>query len=80
LDDSLSQFTDAKAIDAFAIKKALQLAEACGVSHFPESLGFDLPNALAGYFELFAHFLERTAVTVGETEAELENFAFTLSE
>ena len=39
---------------AFAIQEALQLAQACGVTHFAEGFGLDLANAFAGDFKLFA--------------------------
>src|SRR5688572_18181061 len=43
----------------FGFEEALQLADAGGVAHFAEGLGFDLADALAGDLELFADFFER---------------------
>lgn len=80
MDDELGQFADTEAVDAFAVKEALQLAQARGMTHFAEGLGFNLPDALAGYLKLFTHFLECAAVAVGETEAQLKHFAFALGE
>ena len=54
---------------AFAVEEALELAEARGVAHFPQGLGLDLANTFAGDLELFADFLQRAAVAVGEAEA-----------
>ncbi len=49
--------------------EAFQLPDAGGVAHFPQSLGLDLADALAGDLELAADFLERAAVAVLEAEA-----------
>jgi hypothetical protein len=65
---------------AFAVQEALQLAKACGVTHFAEGFSLNLADPFAGDFELFADFFERAAVAIGEAETELEHFAFALGE
>ena len=65
---------------AFAIQEALELADACGVTHFAEGFGLDLADSFAGDFELFADFLKRAAVSIGEAEAELEHLALALGQ
>ena len=50
------------------------------VAHFSQGLGLDLPDALAGDLELFAHLLEGAGVAVGQAEAQLEHFALALGE
>ena len=54
------------------LEKALELADAGGVAHFAEGLGFDLADALAGDLELLADFLEGAGVAVAEAETQLE--------
>ena len=49
--------------------EAFELPDAGGVAHFPQCLGLDLADALAGDLELAADFLERAAVAVLEAEA-----------
>ena len=39
------------------------------MSKFVQGLGFDLPNALTGYAELFANLFQRVMVTHSDTEA-----------
>ena len=46
------------------------------MTHFSERLCFNLPNAFAGDLELFSNLLQRSRVTVPETETEFEDFAF----
>jgi len=50
------------------------------MAHLSQRLGFDLPDALAGDPKLSAYFLERSAVTVDETEPLFENLPFTLGQ
>jgi hypothetical protein len=55
--------------------EAFQLPNAGGVAHFPEGLGFDLADPLAGDLELAADFLKRAAVAVLEAESLFEDLA-----
>ena len=47
---------------------------------FPQRLGFDLADALAGYTEVAAHFFKSAAASVFEAEAELQDTRLTLVE
>src|SRR5580698_10181850 len=58
--------------DRLEFQEALKLADAGGVAHFPQGLGFDLANALAGDIELFADFLEGAGIAVTEAEAQFQ--------
>ena len=49
------------------------------MTHFPQSLGFDLTNPFTSHLELAAHFLKRATVAVLEAETLFKNFAFALS-
>ena len=64
--------------DFFDFEEAVQLADARGVAHFAEGLGFDLADAFAGHFELLADLFERARVTIHEAEALFEHFALAL--
>ena len=57
------------------LDEAFQLPDAGGVAHFPEGLGFDLADPLAGDLELAADFFKRAAVAVLEAEALFEDLA-----
>jgi hypothetical protein len=57
-------------------EEALELADAGGMAHFAEGLGFDLADALAGDVELAADFLEGAGIAVAKAEAEFEDAAF----
>ena len=43
------------------------------MTHLPQGLGFDLPDAFARHLELLADFLEGAAVAVDKSEAECED-------
>src|SRR5215203_3449708 len=61
-------------------EEALELTDARGMAHLAQGLGLDLPDALAGDFELAADFFEGAAVAVDEAEALLEDLALALGE
>ena len=63
---------------AFAVQEALQLAKACGVTHFAKCFGLNLADPFAGDFELFADFFERAAAAVFKAESELKDPCFAL--
>src|SRR4051794_30774455 len=52
-----------------------QLLRARGVTQLAQGLRFDLADALAGYVELAAYFLEGAAAAIFEAEAQLQHFA-----
>ena len=56
------------------------MADARGVTHFAEGLGFNLTDAFAGDAELLADFFQRARITVAQAETEFENFALTLGQ
>ena len=53
----------------------MQLANA-RMAHFTKRLGFNLVNAFARDFELFADFLQGASVTIHEAKTLFENFSF----
>ena len=55
-------------------EKAVQLADAGGVAHFAQGLGFDLTDAFASDAELPADFLERAWRAVAQAEAQVQHF------
>ena len=42
----------------------MQLADACGVTHFFQSLGFNLTDALASHAESFSNFFKRASKAI----------------
>src|ERR1043165_3335689 len=60
----------------FVFEETLEVTEARGVAHFPQGLGFDLPDAFAGDFVLAADFLERPLLAVAQTKTQFEDMAF----
>src|SRR5436309_5286085 len=50
------------------------------LTHLAQGLRLNLTNALAGNLKLFAHFLERAAVTVDEAKAQGQHAAFAFRE
>jgi len=67
-------------LQVFNFQKAVQLADARGVAHFAERLGFDLPDALTGDTELLPDFLERTRATIAQTKTQFQNLPFALGQ
>src|SRR5581483_10770142 len=61
-------------------EETLELADARGMAHFSQRLGFDLADALARDLELPAHFLERARVAIAQAKAQLEHLALALGE
>src|SRR5487761_2742424 len=59
-------------LQPFDLQKPLQMADARGMAHFAERLGFDLADALARDAKLLADFFERARVAVAE--AQFQNF------
>ena len=47
---------------------------------FPQRLGLDLADALAGEVEVLAHLFERPRLTTVQTEAEPQDLALALIE
>src|SRR5690606_27413781 len=64
-----------KSPDVGRVDESLELSDPRGMAHFPQRLGLDLADALAGHLELLAHFLQGAAVAVDQPEALLEDFA-----
>lgn len=55
--------------DPAHFEKSVQLTDAGGMTHLAQGLGFDLANSLARDAELLSNFLERSSVTIAESEA-----------
>ena len=51
-------------LDLGKLDESFQMTDSGGVAHFPKRLGLNLANAFAGDLELFADFLQRSAVSV----------------
>lgn len=60
------------------LDETFQFTDPRRVTHFPEGLGLDLADPLAGHLELAADFLESAAVAVLEAEPLFENLALAL--
>src|SRR5687767_8891894 len=84
LSDLQSRAEGARASSAserlFDFDKALQLADARGVPHFSQGLGFDLTDAFAGDFKLLADFLESARIAIAQAEAQFQDLAFAFGE
>ena len=52
----------------------MELADAGGVAHFAQGLGFDLADAFAGDLELPPHLFERAGLAVAKAEAQFQDF------
>ena len=63
-----------------AFDEGFQLAAAAGVAELAESLGFDLPDALARDLEALADFFQRVLGAVFEAEAHLDDTLFARGE
>ena len=66
---------------AFSVKlvqETGQLFAAGRGLQFPDRLGFDLPDSLAGHLEDVAHLFQGVAVAVAESVPELDDFPFTV--
>src|SRR5579863_4378217 len=50
------------------------------MAQFAQGLGFDLPDAFASHFELFAHLFERAAAAVVEAKTQLQYLALAVGE
>src|SRR2546423_14468635 len=70
---------DAASFYFLDFQKSVQMAEAGGMPHFAERLGFDLTDALASHPELAAHFLQGAGKTVTQAEAQFQHFALALA-
>ena len=57
-------------------QEAGKLPDSGGMAHLAEGFGFDLADALAGDFELPAHFLQRAGITVTQPKAQFQHLPF----
>src|SRR5579862_8731281 len=55
------------------LQKRTQTVATAGVAQLPEGFGFNLPDALAGYGEVLAHFLERVLAAVFQAEPHFDD-------
>src|SRR5690606_26558226 len=63
-----------------ALEEALELPASNRVLQFPDGLGLDLADALAGDLEDPAHLLQGVGVAVAQTVAELDDLALAVGE
>ena len=59
-------------------QETLQLTKPRGMPHFPQGLGFDLPDPFAGDFKLAANFLQRAGRTIAKAKAQFQHLALPL--
>src|ERR1039457_834308 len=57
-------------------QKGAQTVAAAGVPQLPVRLGFDLPDSLARYREVLAHFFERVLAPIFQSKPHLNDFLF----
>src|SRR5262249_16118270 len=66
--------------DLLDFQEAVQLADAGGMPHFSEPLGFDLANALARDAKLFSDFLHPPPVSLTPPASHFQNFPLAFGE
>src|SRR2546422_6807458 len=62
------------------LEEALEMMNAGRVPQLAQGLGFNLANAFAGDFVLFANLFEGAFVTIDQSKTHLQDFALTLSQ